>query len=229
MSKIVFNCNNATYATALEASITAETVTVTVDDTTVTVELATPADSFAIDAMSAKVFVDSLTVYATKPAPVEPSIELTHISLDTENDALGFKAVITGDLPEGAQVGIKMSVEGGKEITYLVDASKLKTSGVVTLRLKNIMSKNGGDMKITGTPVIVMGEETVTGTAATTSMKDTILAVNELKNLNASQMAAVGMYYDNNKAAMEPWFVGADGVAIENKIDAWYTAPSTEE
>ena len=64
MTKIVFNCNNATYATDLSKSITGATVSV--DGTVVTVELASAADSFTTNGMNAQVRVDSLTVYTTK-------------------------------------------------------------------------------------------------------------------------------------------------------------------
>ena len=64
MTKIVFNCNTAAYATDLSKSITGATVTV--DGSVVTVELASAADSFTTNGMNAQVRVDGLTVYTTK-------------------------------------------------------------------------------------------------------------------------------------------------------------------
>ena len=62
MTKIVFDCNSSSYATALQNSIT--TGTVTVDGDKVIVELTGPVDSFEISSLSAQVRLDSLTVTA---------------------------------------------------------------------------------------------------------------------------------------------------------------------
>ena len=64
MTKIEFVCNNGTYATALQNSITDANVTVTVSGTSVYVEFATATDSFTIETLSAQVRVNS--IYVTK-------------------------------------------------------------------------------------------------------------------------------------------------------------------
>lgn len=154
------------------------------------------------------------------PVPVEPTIELTHVSLDPAKDALGFKAAISGDLPAGAQVGIKLSVEGGLEKTYLVDIAELKTTGVFTLRLNGIMAANGGEKKITGTPVIMIGEEAITGTPNTTSMKQTIIDVNAAwDTFNDTQQAAVKELYNDYAVIMAAW-LGADNKIVPPVAEA---------
>lgn len=60
MTKIVFACNNATYATALKESIT--TGTATTDGSIVTVVLPSSAKSYTINTLSAQVRMNSLTV-----------------------------------------------------------------------------------------------------------------------------------------------------------------------
>ncbi|MBQ8492828.1 MAG: BACON domain-containing protein [Alistipes sp.] len=60
MTKIVFACNNATYATALKESIT--TGTATTDGSIVTVVLPSSAKSYSINTLSAQVRMNSLTV-----------------------------------------------------------------------------------------------------------------------------------------------------------------------
>ena len=60
MTKIVFACNNATYATALQGSITSGAVTV--DGSIVTVTLADSATSYSIASLGAQVRMNSLTV-----------------------------------------------------------------------------------------------------------------------------------------------------------------------
>ena len=64
MTKIEFVCNNGTYATALQNSITDANVTVTISGTSVYVEFATATDSFTIETLSAQVRVNS--IYVTK-------------------------------------------------------------------------------------------------------------------------------------------------------------------
>ena len=66
MTKIIFECNNANYATALQNSITAASgVTVTVNGANVEVSFSAATDSFTIDSLSGgQVRVNSLTVIA---------------------------------------------------------------------------------------------------------------------------------------------------------------------
>ncbi len=61
MTKIEFACNNGTYATALQDSVTSGTVTI--DGSIVTVTLASAATSYNIATLSAQVRMNSLTVY----------------------------------------------------------------------------------------------------------------------------------------------------------------------
>ena len=61
MTKIVFNCNSTTYATALQNSI--KTGTVTVEGKVVTVVFEAPVDTYTIASLGAQVRVDSIDVY----------------------------------------------------------------------------------------------------------------------------------------------------------------------
>ena len=64
MTKIVFNCNNASYATALGKSTFDKSVaTIAVAGTEVTVTLTTPANSFEFTSLSAQVRINSLDVH----------------------------------------------------------------------------------------------------------------------------------------------------------------------
>lgn len=60
ITKIVFDCNNSSYANALKNSIIGYNVTVSSDK--VTVEFATPVNSFTIAKLSGQVRMDSITV-----------------------------------------------------------------------------------------------------------------------------------------------------------------------
>ncbi|MBR3779161.1 MAG: hypothetical protein IKL13_05520, partial [Clostridia bacterium] len=77
MTKIVVNCDDykASYPTALESSISGADVSV--DGFVVTITLPAAADTFVIEALSAQVRVDSITVYtgeAGGDTPVEPPV-----------------------------------------------------------------------------------------------------------------------------------------------------------
>ncbi len=64
MTKIVFNCNNASYASALSKSNFDKSVaTIAVAGTEVTVTLTTPANSFEFTSLSAQVRINSLDVH----------------------------------------------------------------------------------------------------------------------------------------------------------------------
>ena len=65
MTKIVFNCNSSSYATALKTSIgTVSGATVTVSGSVVTVTFEQPTDSFVIAKLSAQVRVNNIVVTA---------------------------------------------------------------------------------------------------------------------------------------------------------------------
>jgi len=140
------------------------------------------------------------------------SIAISHISLDAGNDALGFKATVSGDSAVQAAVtgfGFNMGIEDGIMKTYTVNGNH-GDDGVFTLRLKGIMAANGGEMPIVGEAFILFGEETVTGAQAKTSMKDTIVAVNDAwDSYSADQQAAVKGLYDQYADTMAAW-LGAD-------------------
>lgn len=61
ITKIVFDCNSASYATQLQSSITT-TDSITVDSDKVTVELATPSKSFIVNKFVKQVRMDAITV-----------------------------------------------------------------------------------------------------------------------------------------------------------------------
>ncbi len=65
ITKIVFDCNSGSYATALKNSIgTVSGATVTVSSDKVTVVFTTPVDSFTVTKLTAQVRLDSITVNA---------------------------------------------------------------------------------------------------------------------------------------------------------------------
>ena len=68
MTKIVFHCNTASYASAL-----ADAIGVTAEDTLVTVELA-GVDSYVCTMTAGQVRVDSIDVYGEGGAPVDPPV-----------------------------------------------------------------------------------------------------------------------------------------------------------
>ncbi|MBR5570781.1 MAG: InlB B-repeat-containing protein [Oscillospiraceae bacterium] len=118
------------------------------------------------------------------PVPADPTVEITHISLDTEKTALGFKATAT-NLPEGAHV----------EISLWVDENQVVTRAANSLRLINIMQYNGGQTTIYAKATIVDAEGNVIAESAKvkeTSMRNTVELINETWiNFTDEQKASV--------------------------------------
>lgn len=110
------------------------------------------------------------TTYYTTIGMAEPSVELTHISLDPKNDALGYKAAARY-LPEGAKV----------QISLWVSEDRVVTKDATTLRLKNILAYNGGEMTIYAKAQIVDAEGNMIAESAIeqTTMRQIIEFVND--------------------------------------------------
>ena len=101
IEKIVFNCNNASYATALKNSIGE---TATVNDKVVTVELDGSANEYTVAKLTAQVRIDSLTVTLVKKADAGCAHEnVTTTTVKATCTAEGSKTVICNDC--GGQVG----------------------------------------------------------------------------------------------------------------------------
>lgn len=130
---------------------------------------------------------------------------LTHISLDAKKDALGYKAHIYGDsqaLQAVDAFGLKLYVSEDNAKTY---TKACNSSGLFTLRLNNIMKSSGGETAIYGAPVIVIGEQTIVLETTSTSMRDTIVAVNQLTDLSSTQKLAVYDLYREHSDIMDKW------------------------
>lgn len=85
MTKIVFNCNTESYATALKKSIEeTEKVTATVNGKVVTVVFNEAVDSFTVAKLSAQVRMDSIAVIAEgSETPEQPECTHTNTTINT--------------------------------------------------------------------------------------------------------------------------------------------------
>lgn len=140
---------------------------------------------------------------------------ITHISLQPRNEALGYKAQIYGD----SQV-LEMVDAFGMNLYITEDFVKTYTKtpgedGLFTLRLQNILKCNGGEIPVYGAPVIVIGDEVITGEVTSTTMKDTIAAVNELTDLSKEQKKAVFDLYSDYSSVINAW------LGDNNNIKNW--------
>ena len=102
-------------------------------------------------------------------------VAITHITLDPKNDALGYKAALVGDETVQAyatELGFNLWVTEDRVIT------EGKAASAITLRLKNILANNGGEMDIHATAYVTfnVNGQTYTKTCGqqTTSMKQTL-------------------------------------------------------
>ena len=134
MTKIVVNCDDykASYPTALESSISGADVSV--DGFVVTITLPAAADTFVIEALSAQVRVDSITVYtgeAGGDTPVEPPVTPDDPVEDPEPDT---------ELPIADAIALGTSKDHN---TYT--EGKYFVTGVIT----EVYNTTYGNMKIT--------------------------------------------------------------------------------
>lgn len=112
------------------------------------------------------------------------SAELTHISLKPEDDALGYKAKIYGDeLVQGCVTGFGFQVwlDGNNPKAYTATGKQ-----EMTLRLKNILANNGGEMNINATAYVQLQVGELTHECASapyaTSMMDTLQLIDSVWN-----------------------------------------------
>lgn len=103
ITKIVFDCNSTSYATAMKNSIgTSATVSVSSDKVTVT--LGESTNSFTVAKLTAQVRLDSLTVTYTTGSSPEPEPSCTHENTTTTNTATcteaGTETVTCNDCEE---------------------------------------------------------------------------------------------------------------------------------
>ena len=120
-------------------------------------------------------------------------VTITHISLDPQSDALGYKAALVGDetvQAYAAEMGFNLWVTEDRVIT------RTKAASTLTLRLKNILANNGGEADIHATAFVTfhVNGQTYTKTCAqqTTSMKQTIQYVdNAWSSYTQTQQNAV--------------------------------------
>ncbi len=115
---------------------------------------------------------------------------ITHISLKPADDALGYKAQILGDetvQSQVASIGFNLWVDGGNTKTFEKAASS------VTLRLKNILACNGGEVLVYAEAVVTFSNgKTEKSAAYSTTMKDTLQTINTAwADYSEAQQAAV--------------------------------------
>lgn len=105
-------------------------------------------------------------------------MKITHVSLNPAKDALGFKAKVEGDLDSVTQIGFTFRVNGGTEKTFTL--AKTPEDGIFTARVKNILAGKGGEATLEAYAFVRMGDVTVKSQAQTTSMKQTLQAVDSV-------------------------------------------------
>ncbi|MBR5570070.1 MAG: family 43 glycosylhydrolase [Oscillospiraceae bacterium] len=134
--------------------------------------------------------------------------ELTHISLDPAKDALGYKASLKGDELVQSLVtgfGIQLWVNDFAPKSYTVTGKQ-----DMTLRLKNILANDGGEMNISAAAEVnfAVGETTHTQTSAayTTTMKETLQMVDSVWNsYTIEQQDAVLALCEQYRNVVENW------------------------
>ena len=145
-------------------------------------------------------------------------LKLIAVSLKPGQDALGYKAQFFGDEAACDLVtgfGFEMGVAGGNSGTFQ-KAGSLTNGQIFSLRLQGIMAANGGEKEITASAFVTFGDQPVSTSEHTTSMKQTIREVNSMTNLTDEQKAAVYGLYEKYQAVMDAWLEDQT-----NNIAAW--------
>ena len=135
-------------------------------------------------------------------------VELTHVSLDPSNDALGYKAQITADEAVMSQVtgfGFELWIDGGKVVTRVRTENIEQT---LSLRLKNILAAGGGETVIYGRAFVTIGGQTIYSDTYNTTMKATMETVNgQIGNYSKDQILAVQKLLKKYADAVASWDV----------------------
>lgn len=139
-------------------------------------------------------------------------LDLKAVSLKAGQEALGYKAEFLGDEVACSMVqgyGFTMGAAGGETKTYTKEGA-LTSGQTITLRLQNIMAAKGGDVQITGQAFVSLSNgQTLTTASYSTSMKETILAVNaNWTGYSEAQRASVRALYSAYSSIMAAWFEG---------------------
>lgn len=131
-------------------------------------------------------------------------VAITHVSIKPADDALGYKAKLFGDevvLSHASAIGFTIGIEGGNTVTKSAAAKQ-----EFTLRLKNILACNGGQLPIIATAFAVVEGQTVSSEAYTITMKDTLQKVNgDWSSYDAAQKAAVKVLCDQYFDTVSGW------------------------
>ena len=136
----------------------------------------------------------------------DPVVEITHVSLDPGKDALGFKAKVTGPVESITEIGFCFRVNGGPEKVFTV--SKNPQAGVFSVRVTNILANNGGEATLEAYAFVRMGDVTVRSELQSTSMKQTLQAVDSAwftAGYTQAQKNAVKELCEKFKTQVEPW------------------------
>ena len=134
-------------------------------------------------------------------------VVLTHISLDVNNDALGYKALLKGDDVVQDQVtgyGFYLGVKGGQLKEFKKDGAP--SDAVYSLRLKNIFANNGAEMSIIGYPVIYFGDLQCNAEQQSTTMKMTLQKLNATwHKYSQAQQDKVKAFCDEHYDTVSNW------------------------
>ncbi len=132
-------------------------------------------------------------------------VAITHISLKPADDALGYKAQILGDETVQSQVA-------SIGFNLWVSEDNVKSFGksgtdVVTLRLKNILACNGGEVPVYAEAVVTFSNgKTEKSAAYSTTMKDTLQTINTAwADYSEAKQAAVKELCDKYLDTVSDW------------------------
>ncbi len=142
---------------------------------------------------------------------------ITRMSLKPGTVALGYRAVFAGDdvvkaaLAETGAFGIRVWVDGLEDnaIILSLDQADFVSGKTVTARVQGIDVEAYGDADICAETFLTIGEETITGSTVSGSMKYMLETVNNaIDSYTAAQKDALAALVEKYYAVMHSWNVG---------------------
>lgn len=142
---------------------------------------------------------------------------VTHVSVKPSDKGVGYKALFKGDDMVKAQIGgfgYSLQVEGFDAYNMTIDTTKALNGDEIVLRVKNYDVENFGEHKLSANVYMTVGEDTITSTTISYSLKEMVELINATENLGADKIAALAAWIAKSEV-MQTWNVGNIYTATE--------------
>lgn len=155
ISKIVFDCNSTSYATALKNSIGDTAVA---DSDKVTVDLDSSSDTFVIEKLTAQVRMDSLTVTVSSGAIEDPTKEENQEKAQSIADSLALSQTTLKEVGETLNLPLTTA-----SVSWSLQDTDLLTMDAKTIKVSRLPAEDT-TIALTATVTVGSGENMASAT-----------------------------------------------------------------